>query len=106
MIPILMSFTISYLNGKEIKQTYTLDLVKHEVHVPKKYLKHLTDTDGLYEIRVSTSFKEIRIFCFFDHGNVIILVNCIVKKKQKTPKTSIELALRLKIEYFKNKVNE
>jgi phage-related protein len=63
-------------------------------------------TDSLYEIRVSTAFKEIRIFSFFDKGNIVILTNCIIKKTQKTPQNSIALATKLKKEYFKNKYNE
>lgn len=35
------------------KIDYVLDLIKHEERVPKKFLKFLTGTDGLYEIRVS-----------------------------------------------------
>jgi len=49
------------------KIDYVLDLIKYEERVPKKFLKHLTGTDGLYEIRVSTRFSNIRIFCFFDN---------------------------------------
>lgn len=88
------------------KIDFVLDLIKHEKHIPKKFLKHLEGTDSLYEIRVSTTFKEIRIFCFFDQGNLVILVNCIVKKIQKIPKNALDLANKLKKEYFKNKYNE
>ncbi|MBK8349343.1 MAG: type II toxin-antitoxin system RelE/ParE family toxin [Saprospiraceae bacterium] len=55
------------------KIDFVLDLIKHEKHVSKKFLKHLEGTDSLYEIRVSTAFKEIRIFSFFDQGNLVIL---------------------------------
>lgn len=88
------------------KIDFVLDLIKHEKQVPKKFLKHMEGTDNLYEIRVSTTFKEIRIFSFFDQGYLVILANCIVKKTQKTPKTALELAIKLKKEYFKNKGNE
>ncbi|MBK8699048.1 MAG: type II toxin-antitoxin system RelE/ParE family toxin [Saprospiraceae bacterium] len=88
------------------KIDFVLDLLKHEKHVPKKFLKHLEGTDSLYEIRVSAINKEIRIFSFFDQGNLVVLANCIVKKTQKTPKNALELAIKLKKEYFKNKDNE
>jgi len=88
------------------KIDFVLDLIKHEKLVPNKFLKHMEGTDSLYEIRVSTTFKEIRIFSFFDQGNLVILVNCVVKKTQKTPKNALELANKLKKEYFKNKDNE
>ena len=85
------------------KIDYVLDLVKYENRVPKKFLKFLTDTDGLYEIKVSTTFSNIRIFCFFDEGSLIVLTNCFVKKTQKTPKKELRLAIKLKNEYFTNK---
>ena len=85
---------------------YVLDLVRFEKQVPKKFLKHLENTNGIYEVRVITTFKSIRILCFFDNGNLIVLVNCFLKKTQKTPKKEIKLAEKLKKEYFNEKNNE
>ena len=85
------------------KIDYVLELIKHEKRVPKKFLKFLTGTDGLYEIKVSTVFNNIRIFCFFDDGQLVVLTNCFVKKTQKTPKKHLNLAIKLKKEYFLNK---
>ena len=85
------------------KIDYVLELIKFEERVPIKFLKHLTGTDGIYEVKVSASSKEIRIFCFFDEGRVVILTNCFVKKTQKTPKKHLELARKLRSQYFQNK---
>lgn len=85
------------------KIEYVLDLVRFEQCVPKKFFKALENTDGIYEVRVITTFNSIRILCFFDDGNLIILANCFVKKTQKTPKKEIKLAEKLKKEYLKNK---
>ncbi len=85
------------------KIDYVIDLVKHEQLVPIKFLKYLEDTDALYEIRVRTTFKNIRIICFFDEDQLVILVNSFLKKGQKTPKKHLRLAKKLKDEYFKNK---
>jgi phage-related protein len=85
------------------KIEYVLDLVRFERQVPKKFFKLLENTDGIYEVRVITTFKSIRIFCFFDEGNLVILANCLVKKTQKTPRRDIKLAERLKKEYLRNK---
>ena len=85
------------------KIDYVLDIIKHVDQVPIKFLKHIESTDGLYEIRVKTTCKSIRIFCFFDQGNLIVLTNCIEKKSQKTPKEPLDLAIELKQEYFKTK---
>jgi phage-related protein len=85
------------------KIDYVIEIVKYVERVPVKFLKHLEGTDGLFEIKVSTTFKQIRIFCFFDKGELVILTNCFVKKSQKTPKRELELAIRIKKEYFEIK---
>ncbi len=85
------------------KIDYVLDIIKHVDQVPITFLKYMESTDGLYEIKVKTAFRNIRIFCFFDCGNLIILTNCIEKKSQKTPKKAIDLAIKLKQEYFRIK---
>ena len=85
------------------KIEYVLDLVRFENHVPKKFFKRLENTDGIYEVRVITSIKSIRILCFLDEGNLVILMNCFLKKTQKTPKKEIKRAEKLKKEYLKNK---
>ena len=80
-----------------------MDLVRFERQVPEKFFKTLENTDGIYEVRVITAFKSIRILCFFDDGNLVVLANCFVKKTQKTPRKEIKLADRLKKEYLKDK---
>ncbi len=85
------------------KIDYVLDLIKYEERVPKKFLKFLTGSDGLYEIKVSTVYSDIRIFCFFDKGRLVVLTNCFLKKSQRTPNKELELAIKLKTEYFKIK---
>lgn len=88
-----------------VKIGYVLDLVRFEKQVPKKFFKYLENTDGIYEVRVITTFKSIRILCFFDDGNLVVLANCFVKKTQKTPRKEIKLAEKLKKEYLKDKNN-
>ena len=68
--------------------------------VPKKFLQHMSGTEGLYEIRVEIESNIYRIFCCFDKGNIVILFNGFQKKTQKTPKEEIERAMRLKTVYF------
>jgi len=96
-----------FYNQQDLKVRRKIDhvlwLIRYTVRVPIKFLKYLEDTDGLYEIKISSTFKEIRIFCFFDDNKVIVLLNCFLKKSQKTPKNEIELGERLKSEYFKFK---
>ena len=68
------------------------------------FLKTLKNTDGIFEIRVITTFKSIRILCFIDEGSLVVLTNCFIKKTQKTPKKEIRLAEKLKNEYLSEKV--
>jgi phage-related protein len=74
------------------KIEYVLDLLRFERQVPKKFFKQLENTDGIYEVRVITTFKSIRILCFFDGGNLVVLTNCFLKKSQKTPRQEIKQA--------------
>ena len=41
-------------------------LVQQVDRVPEKFLKHLTGTDDLYEIRVEVGKSIYRVFCCFD----------------------------------------
>ena len=71
--------------------------------IPKRFFEHLKTTDGIYEIRVEYESNIYRIFCFFDEGNLVVLVNSFQKKSQKTPQKEIELAEKLKKQYFIDK---
>jgi phage-related protein len=82
---------------------WTLDLIEEINNVPETYLKHLTKTNGLFEIRVQQGSDIFRIFCFFDENKLVILANGFQKKTQKTPKKEIDKALKIKEEYFNEK---
>lgn len=71
--------------------------------IPSKFLKHLEGTEGLYEIRIEAGNNIFRIFCCFDEGKLVVLFNGFQKKTQKTPKSEIEKAEKLKQEYFNGK---
>jgi phage-related protein len=81
------------------KIIWTLELIEDLDRVPEVYLKHIENTDGLYEIRVQQGSDIFRIFCFFDHGYIVVLTHGFQKKSQKTLKKEIELALKIKTEY-------
>lgn len=85
------------------KIDYVFKLIISVQNVPTKFLKHLEGTDGLFEIRVEFESNIYRIFCCFDKGNLVVLFNAFQKKTQKTPKNEIDLALKLKKEYFNSK---
>ena len=69
--------------------------------VPLNYLKHVEDTPGLYEVRIKLASDIWRVFCFFDKGKLVILLNGFAKKSQKTPKDELLKAIRLMNEYHK-----
>lgn len=85
------------------KIIWTLNLIEELHTIPETYLKHIENTDGLFEIRVQQSNDIFRIFCFFDRGKLIVLVNGFQKKTQKTPKGEILKALKIKQEYENEK---
>lgn len=85
------------------KFNWTLKLIATIEMVPVKFLKHIEDSSGLYEIRVEVGSDIYRVFCFFDKGQLIVLVNGFQKKSQKTPKSEIDLAEKLKKQYFDEK---
>ena len=85
------------------KILWTFKLVEGVPQVPETYLKHLAATDGIYEIRVQSGNDIFRIFCFFDEGNLVVLMNGFQKKTQKTPEQEIAKAIKIKKEYYAEK---
>ena len=85
------------------KIIWTFRLIESQQQVTEDYLKHIEDTDGLYEIRVQLGNDIFRIFCFFVKGKLVVLANGFQKKTQKTPKSEIIKALKIKREYEKEK---
>ena len=85
------------------KIIYTFNLIEEIQRVPESYIKHIENTDGLYEIRIQSGNDIFRIFCFFDQGQLVVLANGFQKKTQKTPKQEIEKALKIKKEYENEK---
>jgi len=78
-------------------------LVRSLRMVPEKFFKHIEGTEGLFEIRIKSGSDIFRIFCFFDEGNLVILLNGFQKKSDKTPRNEIEKAERLKQKYYEDK---
>lgn len=85
------------------KIDWVFELIKVTDKIPKKFFEHLTGTNGIYEIRVEYESNIYRILCFFDKGNLVVLINSFQKKTQKTPSSEIKLAEKLKKQYFIDK---
>jgi phage-related protein len=98
-----IDFYIDQSEMVQLKIEYVFSIIKTVQNVPKKFLEHITGTEGLYEIRIEFASNIYRIFCCFDKGNLVVLFNAFRKKTQKTPKKEIDLALKLMNEYFTRK---
>jgi len=85
------------------KIDYVFDIIETSENVPSKFLKHIENTHGLYEIRIEYQSNIYRVFCCFDKGKLVVLFNAFQKKTQKTQKKEIDLAIKLKNEYFNTK---
>lgn len=99
------SFFEKQKNKVKDKILWTLSLIEDHEKIPELYLKHLEGTEGLFEIRIQSGREIFRVFCFFEEGKLIVLMNGFQKKSQKTPKQEIETALKIKEEYESEKYN-
>jgi phage-related protein/DNA-binding XRE family transcriptional regulator len=63
--------------------------------VPQQYLKSISGSKRLFEVRIQLGSDIWRVFCFFENERLVILLNGFVKKTQKTPKEEIKLAMDL-----------
>ena len=93
------SFFVKQREKVKLKILWTLDMIEEVQRVPETYLQHMENTDGLYEVRVQQGSDIFRIFCFFDKGKLVVIINGFQKKSQKTPKKEIDRALKIKEEY-------
>jgi phage-related protein len=71
------------------KIIWTFKLIETIQQIPEEYLKHISGTEGQYEIRIRLGSDIFRIFCFFDEGKLVVLANGFQKKTQKAPKSEI-----------------
>jgi len=96
-------FLSSQSNKVKAKIVWVIKLIETQQTIPSEFFKHIAGTDGIYEIRVQYGSDAFRIFCFFDEGNLILLANGFKKQSQKTPKSEIKRAQKIKTEYENEK---
>jgi phage-related protein len=80
-----------------------LEAIETLERIPTTYLKLISGTNGLYEARIQLGTDIWRVFCFFDKGKLVILLNGFQKKTQKTPKNELERAIFLMKEYYESR---
>lgn len=83
------------LQAKALKDLELLETHGNDLTMP--YLRAMGN--GIFELRISQSGNNARIFYFFRVGNRIILTNGFIKKTQQTPPRELEKALRYKQDY-------
>ena len=106
-ITFFKSYYIDFYNAQHIevknKLNWTLQLISIQDRIPEKYFKHISGSEGIFEIRVEVGSDIFRVFSFFDKGQIVVLINGFQKKSQKTPRSEIKFAENLKKEYFQQK---
>ena len=90
------------LGEKErMKIRRALLLFSETERIPSHFIKYIDD--DIYEFRVNYGINEFRIFFIYDGEKLVILFNAFRKKTQKTPRSEIVKAKRLKKEYYEDK---
>ena len=94
-------FMESLATNEQQKVKYGLLLLKTQDRVSTKFVKHLRE--GIYELRTTYNGNIYRVFFIFDDGNIVVLFNGFQKKTQNTPVSEVELALKIKVQYYADK---
>ena len=93
--------TLSDKESRKIK--YILSLLEREDRLPVKFIKHIKEHGNLYELRMKYDSNIYRVFFIFDGNCIVVLFHGFQKKTQKTPKTEIEKAIKIRAEYYEYK---
>ena len=94
-------FMESLTTNEQQKVKYGLLLLKTQDRVSTKFVKHLREE--IYELRTTYNGNIYRVFFIFDDGNIVVLFNGFQKKTQNTPVSEVELALKIKVQYYADK---
>lgn len=86
---------------EKMKIRRALLLFSDTERIPSHFIKYIED--DIYEFRVNYGNNEFRIFFIYDGERMVILFNAFRKKTQKTPRSEIIKAKRLKQEYYEDK---
>ena len=98
---------ISELDSKTAKKIfYNIDLAE-QTNDPKLFKKLQND---IWEFRTIFSGLQIRLLAFWDKSDntdtLVFATHGFIKKVDKVPKNEIERAVRIKEQYFENKLKK
>ena len=65
---------------------------EHGFHLPDQYLRRMTGTQHLWELRTKYRGRQYRIFVARWGSDAAVLLHALIKKTQKTPRQEIETA--------------
>lgn len=91
------------------KVEYVLFILQNQANVSANFVKHITNSDGIYEVRISIGSNEYRILFFFESGSlieggkIVVLGNGFLKKDNRDYKKAVRLAEEIKAQYFEDK---
>ena len=85
------------------KILWVLRLVKSLDPVPRQYFKLLSDTDGIWEVRVKLGGDIFRLLGFFAGPQLIVLTHGFAKKTQKTSRKEIVIAQQRRKDYLERR---
>ena len=100
----LVEELLDSLKSKEAQKIlWVLKLIQELDRVPAQYFKKLSGSDQIWECRVRTESKAIRIFGFFVNGDTLVLTHGYAKKSQRTDAKEIKLAEKYRSDYLTRK---
>ena len=102
-VPVL-DFILDLEPKQQAKIYREIDLLEkfgNELHYPHVDIIKGDKYKGLWELRIEFSSNIFRIFYFLYNRNNVILLHGIIKKKQKTPKTELDVALDRMKDYLR-----
>ena len=76
-------------------------LMEHGFNLKRPQAAYLRD--DIYELRIKTINRQIRILYFFFERRKIILTNGLIKKSERTAETEIEKAINYRKNYMEQK---
>ena len=100
----VFNFVESQKNSNKAKLLSWLSILEEKGPLlPRPYADILDD--GIHELRIKLSGKQVRILYFFCFKDFIILTNCFNKKTNKVPKKEIAKAKMFRDDFL-TKYNE
>ncbi len=91
--------------SEKVRDKIIYNITKARYSSNKELFKKLNDE--IWEFRTQINRSHYRLFAFWDSSErnetVVISTHGLIKKTAKTPKSDLDKAARLRIEYFKLK---